>query len=221
MPLTKQRVESQVQAILALLEGDLKGRPQEEQVRELINNRGFYPTAVAKALRISGKKIAAMLKPLTEAAPPPPPGELAPVAKAQDEEYHEELREMVRDARRPIIEREIEDSAWFHNLCQIVGKNVTLRLWGHAGLDQMKAENWTESAAAILARFDGLITYAQDAGQMQTLKAHLLSYQLAYDTLKGRLQKLEGLYELACALMPEDARRKALTVLALRGAQAM
>ena len=238
MPIPKARIQTQVKAIEVLMTGELKDKPQPAQVWELIRKRGFHPPAVSKVLKISGRKIATMLKEQDAAAGLSPrsvvekAGEEAPKSEAQkaieaesaetyDKDYMRELRERQKDARLPLIEREIEDAAWFHNLCHVVGKNVVLNLWGESELQQTKTENWTLASASILARFDGLMKYREKAGQMQRIEAHLAGYELAYGVLKDRYQRLENLYSLACAVMPEEARRKALTLLALRAAKAM
>lgn len=219
MPITKEAVEKQAAEIQGLLASELKDLPLEGQVLELLE-RGYYGAAISKVLRISGTTIAQIRK--SQAVEPPAVAPQLPPKGDEDRQlgdkaYEARLRQARLDAKKPVVTREIEDSAWFHNLCTYIGKNLTLRAWGSCALDERAGEDWMKAGAEIMAYYDGLRGFEDDAGILVDVKRHLSLYELGYDMLQRRYKYLMNLYSVVCGVLNDAQRNQITTVLILQG----
>ena len=251
MPVSKDLVVKHVEEIKELLAGPLKGKERAEQVRFLVDTGEFNRPAICKVFRLNSRSLKKLLgredsgaadrgkagggKPgkgkskkrgskgggKGGGAGDSTTGELPPGLTQEDLEYQRKIRDQRMDARIPIVEKEIMDSAWFHNLCQDFGKYGVLKLWGDSNLDQAKAENWIAASAVLKTNFDTLLKLRKDVALVQVLRANLMSYMAAYDLLKEDHQKLKTMYALACRAMPPETKQRILTALAMRQVAAM
>lgn len=134
-----------------------------------------------------------------------------------DEEYELELREKPKEPRKPIIEKEIEDAAWFHNLLHDLGNAVYHDIVRYVHLDGDDLKDPELATEKLIEYNRGLLDMREKAEEYLKVKQQLMGYELVYTLLKEKYEKLMDIYTVATQCMTEKSKRMALTMLALRG----
>jgi hypothetical protein len=138
-----------------------------------------------------------------------------------DRRAAEALRAAREDAGRPILTKEIEDAAWFHNLLHDVGKYVFHRLVKYVDWTEEHARD-AEKAFEAIARFvDNLVEVGvEKAKVLEELKVENMALDaylvFAVDLLqkaKERLMEYERFTELAAHTICPRCRAKLMAQL--------
>jgi hypothetical protein len=87
-----------------------------------------------------------------------------------DKKAAEALRAAREDSRRPILVKEIEDAAWFHNLLHDVGKYVYHRLVKYVEWTEEKVRDEEKAFEAIAGYLDSMMEVAEKAHVLEELK---------------------------------------------------
>jgi hypothetical protein len=147
---------------------------KEALVADLFNAGVRHVGAVSRLLGMSGYQVAPIVRRLKGEADAAEEERrraeeerLRAAKQAADREASKALRAAREDARRPILVKEIEDAAWFHNLLHDVGKHVYHRLVKHVEWTEEHARDEGKAFEAIASFFDNLV----EAG---IEKAHVL-----------------------------------------------
>jgi hypothetical protein len=107
-----------------------------------------------------------------------------------DAEEAKRLREAKLDSKRPVVAKEIEDAAWFHNLLHDVGKYVYHK--------SVKYIDWTEECvkdedvafSAISGFVDKLFEQAEDAKRLQEFETENVVLEAYLYFLSDSLEKV-------------------------------
>jgi hypothetical protein len=130
----------------------LKEMSREEKKRlalELMDRGVRNVFALVKALRISSQTLRRLLEGRR--------GAVEGGAGGADEKEAIRLRKARADEARPILAKEIEDAAWFHNLLHDVGKYVFHGLVKHVDWTEEHVRDEEKAFEAIAKFFDSLV----------------------------------------------------------------
>jgi hypothetical protein len=191
-------------------------REEKEKLALELMDRGVRNAfALVKALGISSQTLRRLLEGRREAQG------AGPLEEEADRRAAEALRAAKEDARRPILTKEIEDAAWFHNLLHDLGKYVFHRVVRHV--------EWTaecmrdpERAFETIAKFlDNLFEVGvEKAKALEELKVEnkALDAYLTFATdllekAKERLVEYSRFTELAARIVCPRCRLKLMAQL--------
>ena len=124
-------------------------------------------------------------------------------------------RKAVKDARKPIIAKEIEDGAWFHNLLHDVGKHVYHSVTTHVRLDAEDLNEYERARAKILKYYDTLEELKDDALKMLDTQAENAELEYALKRALNHIGKLSRFITVVTASMDKESRIRALTAFVL------
>jgi hypothetical protein len=224
MPITKERIQAEAAKIEKLIQEDLKNLSREEQVKELVK-RGYLGGAISKVLRLSGPQIAAIIKPKDEVdadtlESQPPALPQAAIDK-KDMLLISQIDKARLDAKKPILAKQIEAQAWFHSLILNLGLMYYHGRVGRVELTWEDLQNPEKATGKFAEDFQVLVAGEEAGEELAKTRIQRDAYEVAYYLLKDRYERLEGLYRVACHFMGEEGRKKALTYLALKGADVL
>ena len=143
-------------------------------------------------------------------------GSKAPTkADKSDRAAAKATRKAVKDARKPIVEKEIEDSAWFHNLIHDVGKHVYHSVTTHVRLDAEDLNEYEKARAKILKYYSTLEELKGDALRMLDTQAENAELEYALKRALTHIDKLSRFIQVVTASMDKESRIRALTAFVL------
>jgi hypothetical protein len=133
-----------------------------------LQERGIsYPTAVCKMLKLSGRDLEKLQLIHEEKIE----DEDRAIAMAADRDAALKLREASIQPSKPILAKEIQDYAWSHNLYHDVGKYVCLELAKYVRFDDKDVNDSQRAFMKIIGVFKDLLRFAEDAKQLEKLRA--------------------------------------------------
>jgi len=141
------------------------------------------------------------------------------------EDYEKRIREAHKRSDQPVLAKEIEDAAWFHNLLHDLGKYAYHRLvkyvkWGPDEVEDPKA------AFNRLSGFlEELMKFREDAARLQELEEelavseiYLTAYQDALERLASQLRTYKWYSDLMVRVMCPMCKQRALNQIVISGA---
>lgn len=136
---------------------------KDKLMLELMEQGVTDPCALSKVLRVSGKHIKSVMERLK--------GEGKVVfPSSADRKTAMAIREARKDASKPILAKEIEDAAWFHNLLHDLGNYTYHKLvkcvdWGPEEIADPK-----QAFNRLSAFLDDLMELKEDAARLQKVE---------------------------------------------------
>ncbi len=139
--------------------------------------------------------------------------------KAAEEELKraEKLEKEVKRAAKPLHEREIEDQAWWKNLCYELGRRTFFRFNPYVKVDfnEVDIENWEEAMEAIWRKAEEAHKFWEEKPDIRVLQDDLRVMELDRDMYMESARKLlvalrqtSALLQTALTLMPKEALEK-------------
>jgi hypothetical protein len=127
---------------------------EKVKLADMLRDKGVRnPVVISKVLRISGRLLSKTVR------------------STVDENYVMRLREASIQSSKPILAKEIQDYAWSHNLYHDVGKYVCLELAKYVSFDDKDLNNPERASTKIIGVFKDLLRFAEDAKQLEKLRA--------------------------------------------------
>jgi hypothetical protein len=143
----------------------------------------------------------------------------AEVVKA-DVEAQTSIREARRDARQPIVEKEIEDSAWFHNLLHDLGKFTYHRLVKGVEWGGDEISDYEKAYEKLSGRLNNLLAMEQDPELLERLtvenmklEAIAFTYKDLHEQVSQSLRVYKWFTDLLIESMDQNNRQRALNQL--------
>ena len=141
-------------------------------------------------------------------------------AEKADAETQTSIREARRDARQPIVEKEIEDSAWFHNLLHDLGKFTYHRLVKGVEGGGDEIDDYEKAYEKLSGRLDSLLAMEQDPELLENLtvenmrlEAIAFTYKDLYEQGSQSLRVYKWFTDLLIESMDQHTRQRALNQL--------
>jgi hypothetical protein len=217
MPITKEAIEEQVAEIQRLQEAGLKNLPVEEQARQFLAMKKYFFNSICSALGMKGQTLAEIKRGMEggarEETPPEKPKEL-PASRA-DLEHEIKTRETARQPSKPIVAKEIEDAAWFHNLLHDVGNHVYHSVVTHVVLGEEELRDYEKARAKIVAYYDVLESLMAEADKVVEVEVENAELSFALELEQAHRAKLQRFIDVVTAGMCRECRIRALTTFVL------
>ena len=195
---TKKQFNEQFERAKAR-EKELKAEGLTEQdLAQALMDQGFWGPVVSKVTGISGRKL-----PKSRRRIPP------------DEEHEAKIRETAISARKPIVEKEIEDSAWFHNLLHDVGKHVYHSVTTHVQLGEEDLRDYENARKKVIEYYNTLETLKDDALKVLDVEAENAELEYALKVALKYSDRLKRFIQVVTAGMCKECRIRALTTFVL------
>lgn len=179
-------------------------------------------TAIAKLLRLSGRDLEKIkicyaddlsrTSPADsgDTEPPKHAGDRAKaVAMAADRELALKLRVTPIQPSKPILAKEVEDAAWFHNLCHDLGNFVYHKLAKYVEWEPEDLKDPEKAFKKLADIFNGMLELRENAKLLEDLRAERDMFEACFyaamDTvnrLTSSLKSCEGVLELYQQTIP-------------------
>ena len=127
--------------------------------------------------------------------------------KITDEVYHYDLRQKVVDPRKPILTKEIQDTAWYHNLIHDVGKHVVSVLWGQIPWTNEMFKDHAKAYEAFVKRFNTLLELSEKADLVDELRKEIKAYDAILLTVLDGVEAMKKIidnYERYSSIVSES-----------------
>ena len=221
MPIRTEVVKEQAAEIQRLLDAGLKDRPKEDQARQLLAAKRYYFNSICSALKMKGQTLAEIKRGMEggaeggEEEEPEKPPKAIQVKVPADAEHEAETRKAARQVNKPIIAKEIEDAAWFHNLLHDVGNHVYHSVVTHVVLGEEELRDYEKARAKIVAYYDVLESLMAEADRVVEVEVENAELSYALELEQGHRAKLQRFIEVVTASMCRECRIRALTTFVL------
>jgi hypothetical protein len=146
------------------------------------------------------------------------------IEKVADEVYHHDLRQKAVDPRKPILTKEIQDTAWFHNLIHDVGKHVVSVLWGSIPWTSEMLKDHTKAYDAFVKRFNTLLESVEKADLVEELRKENKAYEAilltvldGVEAMKKIIDNYERYSNIVCETLCPSCRTKVMSKLIAYG----
>ena len=170
----------------------------EQNLAQALLDQGFWGPVVSKVTGISGRRLPKSRRRIPS-----------------DEEHEAKIREVPVSAKKPILEKEIENSAWFHNLIHDVGKHVYHSVTTHVRLDVEDLNDYEKARAKMLKYYDTLEELKDDALKILDTQAENAELEYALKVALKTLDKYKRFIQVVTASMDKESRIRALTAFVL------
>jgi hypothetical protein len=132
------------------------------------------------------------------------------MAMAADREHAEKLGTMAMQPSKPILVKEIQAAAWFHNLCSDLGNYVYRKLARYVDWEQEDLKDPDRAFKKLIGIFDGMLELREDAKALEKLKTEnelldiLSSYLLnVFAKACDCLERYDNMFKLLTEEIPQ------------------